>query len=225
MTSPEMWFTLYAIAGKGAVHRRVTMTTRELGAMLGVSQQTASRRLAECVRAGLVLKSHSVNGTILQLTEEGIRELERVLQGLEAVFAPPRDEIVIVGKVTEGLGEGAYYVDIYAQKFQEALGFRPFPGTLNVRVIDEESRRAVNMMKKSPPLIVPGFVHEGRTFGDVICYRVKVGEDINAAIVIAQRTHHSSDILELVAPVNLRRKLGLRNDDTITLRVVPLHRA
>ncbi len=203
MIEPEIWFTLYAIANKGGIHRRVTLTTRELGSLLDVSQQTASRRLAACVEAGLVTKSHTVGGTRLQLTEEGVNELEQVLHGLEAAFVPLDQEIRIEGKVTRGLGEGAYYVDIYASRFEEALGFRPFPGTLNVRVVDDESRQAVNLMRKSPPLVVSGFTHEGRTFGDVICYRVRVANGIDAAIVIAQRTHHSSDTLEIISPVNL----------------------
>jgi riboflavin kinase len=52
---------------------------------------------------------------------------------------------------------------------------------------------------------------------------VRVNDKIEGAVVIAQRTHHSQDTLEVIAPVNLKKKLGLGVDEALTLRVVPLH--
>jgi riboflavin kinase len=80
-------------------------------------------------------------------------------------------------------------------------------------------------MKHSTPLVVPGFSHKDRTFGDVICYRARIEDRIEGAIVIAQRTHHSPDILEVIAPVKLRDALDLEDEDEIELRVIPLHKA
>jgi riboflavin kinase len=160
---------------------------------------------------------------VIHLTEKGRKELVRVSQGLEVAFAPPEDEIIIEGQVVEGLGEGAYYVNMYASRFQESLGFAPYSGTLNVRVTDENSNKAVNRMRQTTPLIVKGFSHESRTFGDVICYRIKVNQAVEGVIVIAQRTHHSQNILEVIAPINLRKKLRLCRGDNVTLTVVPLH--
>ena len=80
-------------------------------------------------------------------------------------------------------------------------------------------------MRHSPPHVVTGFTYEGRTFGDVICYRAKVNDKIEAAVVIAQRTHHSEDVLELIAPVNIRKVLKVKDSDPITLTIIPLHMA
>lgn len=223
MLNPEIWYTLYILAKRGAVYHRCNRTTRELGTMLGVSQQTASRRITECERAGLIRRLHTPEGTSLQLTERGQSHLRNVLTELQIAFSPPTEKIVIEGIVTNGLGEGAYYVDIYATRFQEALGFRPFAGTLNIRVVREDSRNALVAMKNTPPLVVRGFSHEGRTFGDVICYRVRVQEQVEGAVVIAQRTHHDKDVLEIIAPVNIRTTLGLKNNDMVQLVVIPLH--
>jgi riboflavin kinase len=143
---------------------------------------------------------------------------------LELALTPREEEIVIAGRVVHGLGEGAYYVDVYSSRFTEALGFTPFSGTLNVKIIDEDSRSAISRMKQSPPLIVSGFMLEGRTFGDVVCYRVKVNQKVDGVVVIAQRTHHGQDILEVISPFNLRTKLKLKDDDLVTLSVVPLHK-
>jgi riboflavin kinase len=225
MIDPETWFTLYALAKRGAIFKTVTLTTRELGDLLEVSQQTASRRVSECVEQGLIERNHTASGMIVKLTDRGQQELMQVLKELETSFIIPKDEIVIKGVLVEGIGEGAYYVDIYASRFQSSLGFMPYSGTLNVKIIDEESRTAVGRMKHTPPLIVKGFTLEARTFGDVICYRARVNDKVEAAIVIAQRTHHSPNILEVIAPFNLRKKLKLKTNDEITLTIVPLHMA
>jgi len=223
LIEPETWFTLYSLAQLGAVHGRVTLTTRQLGDLMGVSQQTASRRVTYCAENGYISRTHTANGIGVELTERGHNELLQVFGGLETALAAAGNEILIRGRIVDGLGEGAYYVDAYSSRFKDALGFTPFSGTLNVRVADEESQRSVSRMRHTPPLVVTGFTSEGRTFGDVICYRVRVNDKIEGAVVIAQRTHHSQDTLEVIAPVNLKKKLGLGVDEALTLRVVPLH--
>ena len=225
MIIPDIWFTLYSLANKGAIHGKTTITTREVGEILNVSQQTASRRIAQCVEQGYLDRVHTADGMLLQISDKGREELISVLSNLEIAFAPPEDEIVIKGTVVTGIGEGAYYVDVYSSKLRTALGFKPHLGTLNVKIVDDESRKAVGRMKNTPPLVLNGFTHKGRTFGDVICYRVKINQKIEAAIVIAQRTHHSEEILEVVAPVDIRDALGLEDDAKVTLTVLPLHMA
>ncbi|MHA1863558.1 MAG: DUF120 domain-containing protein [Candidatus Thorarchaeota archaeon] len=223
MITPDIWFTLYSLSRKGAIHIKTVLTTRELGEMMGISQQTASRRVAFCVDQGYVTRVHTAEGMLLQITDKGRQELIHIMTSLEIAFTPPQDEIVIEGQIVTGLGEGAYYIDVYSTKLRNALGFKPHLGTLNVKVNNDESRRAVGRMKNSPPLVLTGFRHKGRTFGDVICYRVKVNDEIEGAVVIAQRTHHSEDILEVVAPVDIRSALKLVDDDTVRLILVPLH--
>ena len=225
MIPTDIWYTLYSLANKGAIHGKTTITTSELGEIMNVSQQTASRRISQCVDAGYLNRIHTVDGMILQITDKGREELLRILTNLEIAFTPPEDEIVIQGQIVTGLGEGAYYVDVYSSRLKSALGFKPHLGTLNVKIVDEDSRKAMSRMKNTTPLVLSGFSHKGRTFGDVICYRVKVNKRIEAAIVIAQRTHHSEEILEVVAPVNIRDALNLNDNDKVTLTVVPLHMA
>lgn len=223
MVIPDIWFTLYSLANKGAIHSKTTITTRELGEILNVSQQTASRRIVQCVEQGYLNRVHTADGMLLQISDKGREELLYVLSNLEIVFTPPEDEIVIEGSIVTGLGEGAYYIEVYSSKLKAALGFNPHLGTLNVKITDDEFRKAIGRMKNTPPLVLTGFTHKGRTFGDVICYRVKINRKIEGAVVIAQRTHHSEEILEVVAPVNIRNALDLEDDDKVTLTVVPLH--
>jgi riboflavin kinase len=223
MITPDIWFTLYALSKKGAIHSKTILTTRELGEIMDISQQTASRRISFCVNKGYVARIHTADGMLLQITERGRDELMQIMTSLEIAFTPPRDEIVIEGQILNGLGEGAYYIEVYSAKLKNALGFKPYLGTLNVKISSDESRKAVARMKNSPPLVLTGFRHKGRTFGDVICYRVKVNDEIEAAIVIAQRTHHSEEILEVVSPVDIRGSLKLDDGDTVRLTLIPLH--
>ena len=225
MIHPEVWFTLLSLARHGALHEIVLLKTSDLGKDLGVSQQTASRRISDCVEKGYVMRVHTVSGMQLKITDSGRDELLRVFSTLEIAFSPPKDEIKIQGSIVDGIGEGAYYVEVYSDRFKKALGFEPYAGTLNVRVSTDDARRAINRMKHTPPKVVTGFTHEGRTFGDVICYRVKVNDEIEAVVVIAQRTHHSEDILEVIAPINIRKKLKLSDSDPVTLTIIPLHLA
>ncbi|MHA2072203.1 MAG: DUF120 domain-containing protein [Candidatus Thorarchaeota archaeon] len=224
MIAPDVWFTLYVLAQEGAVHKRAVLTTRKLGDLLGVSQQTASRRVTYCAEEGYVSRVHTANGMLIQLSKKGVKELKGVMTGLELALVPREEEIVIAGRVVHGLGEGAYYVDAYSPRFHESLGFEPYSGTLNVKIVDDDSRSAINRMKQTPPLIVPGFTHEGRSFGDVVCYRVRVNQKVDGAVVIAQRTHHGQEILEIISEANLRSKLKLKDNDLVTLTIVPLHR-
>ena len=55
--------------------------------------------------------------------------------------------------------------------------------------------------------------------------RVKVNDKVEAAIVIAQRTHHSKDILEVIAPINIRRKLKLEDNAVVSLIITAPHMA
>ncbi|MHA1926094.1 MAG: MarR family transcriptional regulator, partial [Candidatus Thorarchaeota archaeon] len=117
MIAPDVWFTLYVLAQEGAVHKRAVLTTRKLGDLLGVSQQTASRRVSYCAEEGYVSRVHTANGMLIQLSKKGVKELKGVMTSLELALVPREEEIVIAGRVVHGLGEGAYYVDAYSPRF------------------------------------------------------------------------------------------------------------
>jgi CTP-dependent riboflavin kinase len=51
-------------------------------------------------------------------------------------------------------------------------------------------------------------VKKGRQFGDVMCYKARFEDGTVGAIIVPSRTHHNKDILEAIAPINLREKLS-----------------
>jgi riboflavin kinase len=113
------------------------------------------------------------------------------------------------GKILSGLGQAQYFLtrEGYTRQFVEKLGFIPFPGTLNV-LLDEHFPAEQEAIK------IEGFAEEGRTFGECKCYRIKLN-GIEAAVVRPERSRYPSDLIEVIAPVQLRRALGLEDDDPV----------
>ena len=112
----------------------------------------------------------------------------------------------IRGKVVSGLGEGQDYVKKYLPYFEQTLGFTCYPGTLNIEV---EKVPSFNDYKKLP--IVP----KEQEFVQVDCYLVRINDFYDGAIVIPHKTRHGKEIIEIVAPVDLRERLHLKDGDEI----------
>ena len=128
--------------------------------------------------------------------------------------------MVLRGKVFTGFGEGAYYVSLpgYRRQFVERLGFEPYPGTLNLR-LDRESLRLRRKLELMEGIVIDGFTHGGRRYGAVKCFRARVEGRVRGAVLLIERTHYGPDVLEVIAPVNLREALGLRDGDWVSVSV------
>jgi riboflavin kinase len=204
---------LVSLARREAVGKPVRVTVRELADELGVSPQTVLRLLNEMESEGLIWKRVEGRKTLLEVTPDGAGFLQNLCDEISKALSTG----VIVGEVVSGLGEGAYYVRQYAPLMREYLGFEPYPGTLNLRVLFPKT--VFDALCNARPIVIPGFTREGRTFGDVKAYRVRI-DGIEGAIVIPSRTVHPPKIAEVVAPVNLRERLGLRDGDRVRVEVV-----
>ncbi len=126
------------------------------------------------------------------------------------------------GTVFSGLGEGAYYLsnESYRKQFIEKLGFDPYPGTLNLRLSTDYDLETRKDLDSYPSIAIEGFTTENRTFGCVKCYRVRVNDKINGALAFALRGHYDLSVLEVVAPVCLRKELNLKDGDKVKVDVV-----
>lgn len=129
----------------------------------------------------------------------------------------------LIGTVTIGLGEGKYYMSLppYAKQFKKKLEFKPYPATLNLIVKNNEAKGFIENLKL---IYIEGFKIKKRTFGSLNCHLVrlrinKAGRKfiIDGAIAIPEIIHHSKDIIEVIAPVSLKDKFGLKNGDIVTL--------
>ncbi len=134
----------------------------------------------------------------------------------------PRHEMKFAGKVFQGLGEGAYYVGLegYKTQFKKALGFDPYPGTLNVRLEGNLETEQKKQLRSFDGIRIDGFESGGRAYGGARCYLAKVGKQgLDAAVLVIDRTHYDDSVLEVISPHYLRGSLGLKNGDPVEISV------
>jgi len=188
-----------------------------------ISQQTASRYLIELETEGWIQKTTTPEGSLVRISEAGIQELQKLYTNLrlliEAAYPP---SITLEGTVFTGLGEGAYYItkEHYRKQFLEKLGFDPYPGTLNLKITTEYDMKTRTELEAYPAVEIQGFKNEDRTFGLVKCYPARIGNKIKGALILALRSHYDRSVLELIAPVNLRKHLNLKDGNKVKVEII-----
>ncbi|MBO5519156.1 MAG: DUF120 domain-containing protein, partial [Candidatus Methanomethylophilus sp.] len=153
----------------------------------------------------------------IKLTATGVDELKKEYNEHRRIFELT-DHITLHGTIKDGMGEGQYYIDQegYKVQFEKKLGFKPYPGTLNIYV-DKEDVGKLDVIKSTAGIPIEGFNYGGRTFGDVIAYKSKI-KNIDCAIVVPARSHYV-DIIEIICQYHLRRTLSLNTDDRVDVKV------
>lgn len=216
----DLWFTLLCLARRGALKKSIFISTSELAKEIGTSQQTASRRILELEAQGYIKRNVSRRGQTIVITEKGAQSLSQVYAILHTVLSDALKSIIISGEVFTGFGEGAYYISLNGYKSQiiEKLGFDPYPGTLNIKLTDPSDIYFREMLDHRSGILIKGFSDGKRTYGSVKAFKAKIG-DVDAAVLLIERTHYGIDTLEIVAPVNLRQALKLKDGDRISVEV------
>jgi riboflavin kinase len=119
------------------------------------------------------------------------------------------------GKVSAGRGEGQFYIskDGYKRQFIETLGFEPFPGTLNIKL------EGAFVPPEEKAIRIKSFQDSNRTFGECRCYSIKLNRT-DAAVVRPERSDYPDDLIEVIAPVNLRKALVLEDGDLVEVALL-----
>ncbi|MEM1582180.1 MAG: DUF120 domain-containing protein [Candidatus Bathyarchaeia archaeon] len=216
------FFLLYKLAEMGALNKIIKVSTILLAKEIGLSQQSASRLLIDLERKGLIQRTVSREGSFIKITNAGEDYLRRIYLGLNAILEGKPQSITIEGRVFSGLGEGAYYVskEEYRRQFVEKLGFDPYPGTLNLKIIGEENIRLRNELDVYPGIEIGGFRNRNRTYGAVKCFHAIICGKERGAVIFAFRSHYGRDVLEVIAPVYLRDQLGLKDGDKVKIEII-----
>jgi len=218
-------FTLYKLAELGAHRRTIKVSTDFLAKKMGASQQTASRHLIELEKLGWIERKVSVEGCIVKISEKGVAQLKKLYSSLKFIMEaeyPP--SVTLEGVVFTGLGEGAYYItrDGYRKQFIERLGFDPYPGTLNLKLATEYDVKSRIELEAYPAIEIEGFKDENRTFGPVKCYPAIIQNKVKGAVLMALRSHYDASVIEVIAPVFLRKHLKLEDGNKVKIEVLTL---
>ncbi|HOJ95991.1 MAG TPA: DUF120 domain-containing protein [Methanospirillum sp.] len=219
MVTPEDLECLKRIALMGGLNTPVFLKTISLGSELGFSPQTASRRLRSLEQQHLISRVLGTEGQQVTISPEGEDALRKEYCDYYRLFGRKEKTLLLNGTVQSGLGEGAYYMSLrpYTKQFQEILGFAPFPGTLNIRLLPSAALQR-KRLSSADWKIVQGFESEGRTFGDVRCLPCFI-RDVPCGIIIPGRTHYPEELIEIVAPEGLRKRFSLQDGDEVAIEV------
>lgn len=215
-------FMLLKLADMGAYNRTAKISTDYLAKKLGISQQTASRYLIKLERKGWINRKVTTEGSLVRIEQFGMLELQRLYSNLKVLMEnsyPP--SVTLEGVVFTGLGEGAYYLSKpdYKKQILDKFGFEPYPGTLNVKLSGDYDIKTRSELEKYPAIEIMGFQGQNRSYGLVKCYPAIIGGQIKGALVTAKRSHYDSSVLELIAPVCLRKQLGIKDGSKVKVEI------
>ena len=124
-------------------------------------------------------------------------------------------KIKLKGKIFSGKGEGEQFLTLLwvINQIQEKLHFRPYPGTLNV-MLCEKNLEFINLLKnKNCTRIMPA---DGFSHGIVVPALVNSN---NCAIIVPIVAHYPENVLELIAPLNLRHSLNVKDGDEVSIHL------
>jgi len=210
-------FALRKIALLGGLRDSITVSSRELGEALEMSQQSASKRILELLEERYIERDVGARKQQIRITPKGAELLKKEYMEYRKIFENT-DKMVIRGEVAQGMGEGGYYIcqPGYSNQIKELLGFTPFEGTFNVNIIPEDVGK-IDVIRKNKGILINGFVSEGRTFGNVIAYKAKI-KNLDCAIVVPERSHYR-ETLEIICQYHIRRTLSLDDGDRVDILV------
>ena len=130
-----------------------------------------------------------------------------------------KKDLVITGKIISGAGEGAYFTQIgwVQQQCVEKLGFKPYPGTLNLQISEEflPTIESLNQ-KKAIELISPD-----AKFCNAAVFRISLREISGAIILPEEKVRiHPKNIIEIIAPLNLKAALNMNYGDFLKIKII-----
>jgi len=121
------------------------------------------------------------------------------------------------GSVFSGTGEGSKYISLpwVKQQIREKLGFDPYVGTLNIKLTEDSVKHKKTILRKSSLEILPaaGFCR-GKLF------EARHASNAIVAVIVPEIPEYPEDVLEIISPENLRKKLQLRDGDTIEVEII-----
>ena len=125
-------------------------------------------------------------------------------------------KLTVTGKIISGEQKGAFFtqLDWVQNQCQEKLGFKPFPGTLNIEIPAEIIPHIEELIKKNAlELASPD-----SNFCSGHVYPVNIMGVGGAIVAPAEDVRvHDNNVLELIAPICLKEAMDVDDGDEIML--------
>ncbi len=100
------------------------------------------------------------------------------------------------------------------KQITKKCGFTPYPGTLNIKITEKNF-----VLKELAKKVKPIEISSRQGFCRGVCFRAFL-QGTECAIVLPEIAGYPEDVMEIVAPVNLREKFGLKDEEIVEVKVV-----
>ena len=120
-----------------------------------------------------------------------------------------------MGNIVSGKEVGKKFLSMktYKKIIEEKLGFKPFAGTLNVKINPEKRLLFLSLLKE---IRIESFEINEDLLGSISCFRARLN-GVEGAVIVPEKTTHKEDILEFISEDNLRNRLNLRDGSEVML--------
>lgn len=103
------------------------------------------------------------------------------------------------------------------RQFIEKLSIDPYPGTLNLEIVDPESLQAFKALKTKKRIeITP----EDPSFCSAQCYPVLINGQLKGAIVLPMVKGYPENKMELIASQSIKEALFLNTGDMLEVDIL-----
>ena len=103
------------------------------------------------------------------------------------------------------------------RQFIEKLSIDPYPGTLNLEIIDPESLQTFNKLKTKKGIEIQP---EDPSFCSARCYPVLINGQIRGAIVFPLVEGYPENKMELIASQNIKKALSLKVGENLEVEIL-----
>ena len=213
--------TLSQLLSKGARYNFIQITTSSLGKNIKKSQQSASKHLLELETNGFIERVVHGRKVSVKITQDGYAELLKLHLLLRANIETSVPSLELKGTIISGMGEGAYYMSLkgYTKQFKSKIGYVPFPGTLNIKLEQEEYAEAIQQFDHLDGIKIDSFSDGKRTYGWVKCFHAKLNNSINCEFIRLERTHYDNSIVELISKKNILKTAKLKLSSKVSIKI------
>jgi len=123
---------------------------------------------------------------------------------------------ILKGRIVSGARKAAFFtqLDWVLEQCSEKLGFKPFPGTLNIELLPENLPDVESIQEEKRIELVP----PDPKFCNAQVFPVSI-EEVDAAIIILEEKVrvHGRNVIEVIAPMSLKGALNIDDGDTVTI--------